>query len=57
MEHAKITELDTLSNKMNVQLYVLVAFVKHSIGGHIHSGDVVAIGDGRIGDAALELIK
>jgi len=56
MEDA-ITELDTLSNKMNVQLYVLGAFVKDSIGGHIHSGDVVAIGDGRLGDAALELIK
>jgi hypothetical protein len=57
MKNSKITELDSLTNKMNVQFDVFCALVMNRVSRHVLRRDIVAVGDGGLGGRALELAE
>ena len=57
MKNTKITELDTLMNKMNVQLNVFGPFVVDRVSRHIHRRDIITICNSSLVNAAVKLTK
>jgi len=43
MQDTNITNGDTLSDEVEINLDVLRALMLHWVGGHVHSADVVAV--------------
>lgn len=57
MKNTKITELDTLTNKMNVQLNVFGPFVVDQVSRHIHRIDIITICNSSLVNVAVKLTK
>jgi UDP-N-acetylmuramoylalanine-D-glutamate ligase len=55
MKNSKFAELDTLSNKMYVQLYMFGAFVVNRVSQHIDRGYIITIRHRSLGNATMEL--
>jgi hypothetical protein len=57
MKNSEFAKLDTLSNKMYVQLYMFGAFVVNRVSQHIDRGYIITICHGSLVNAAMELAQ
>jgi hypothetical protein len=57
MEDADLTDGDLLSDKMEINLYMLGTLMLNRVGGEVHGDDVVTVDKGAPRRRALELME
>jgi hypothetical protein len=57
MEYADLTDVDSLSNKMKINLHMFDALMLNGVGGEIHSADIVTVDESASRRRTLELME
>jgi hypothetical protein len=57
MEYADLTDGDSLSNKMKINLHMFGALMLNGVGGEVHDADVVTVDESVPRRRTLELME
>jgi hypothetical protein len=57
MEYVDLTDCDSLSDKMKINLYMYGALMLNGVGGEVHGADVVTVDESAPRRRTLELME
>jgi hypothetical protein len=57
MEYADLTDVDSLSNKIKINLHMFDALMLNRVGGEVHGADIVTVDESTSRRRTLELME